>query len=687
MYKSLKSKIIFLIILIMSVTAAVIIFSTHKYVGNAILEAQQAAAQNVLELVDLNVKASYQDAVNSKIDVLKRLETEIKYLATICASLLKTYAKLWKENKLSLKEAQDVALGLLINNATLDKVALSIFNRDGIIIAHTDPRFIGSSVLDIRDLKGRLIIQTMRDDLLKEQGDLTIFNTDIISHNSEGKNQLAYFIPIHEWKWTLSVTISFDDIEVESQKRMQMLIDTLAKSFTKIRIAESGFVFLFDGNKKLLIPPPNIQISGQIIDSRNKIDQLLTEIINKYNSGIKSLRYTDAFTDYSNPFEAYISHFKTFDWYSVVAVPVEEIQAPAEHLVTQQILIICLIFGFSLIPTIFFISKVSHPLDILSSYAKELPRKNLLENNIHAENSPIKYLSLNYNDEVGRLAESFIFMEHELKETLKKTIDLNIAKERLERQSAEEANRAKSEFLANMSHELRTPLNHIIGFSEIIIDKTFGDLNETQEEFLNDVLTSSRHLLSLINDILDLSKVEAGRLELHLSNINLEMLLDRCLMMIKEKTLNHGIQLNFEMKPPIPETICADERKLKQILYNLLSNASKFTPDNGWINLKVQQIYNLREYQKSVTGHIETDPAKAYLEFLISDSGIGISLEDQERIFAPFEQVDNSASRKYQGTGLGLTLTKRIVELHGGNIKVESEGLNKGSTFKFYIPL
>ncbi len=233
------------------------------------------------------------------------------------------------------------------------------------------------------------------------------------------------------------------------------------------------------------------------------------------------------------------------------------------------------------------------------------------------------------------------------------------------RDTAEAASRAKSDFLANMSHELRTPLNAIIGFTELILDLKFGDLNSLQEEYLGDVLQSARHLLSLINDILDLSKVEAGRLELELTEVDLQYVLLGSLVMIKERAMKHGIQLSTDLDL-FPSTIIADERKLKQILYNLLSNAVKFTPDGGNVRLAARL----------------TDQ----IEITVADTGIGIRQEDMERIFNPFEQVDGSVSRKYVGTGLGLTLTRRLVELHGGKIWVESRGDGKGSTFHFTIP-
>jgi PAS domain S-box-containing protein len=268
------------------------------------------------------------------------------------------------------------------------------------------------------------------------------------------------------------------------------------------------------------------------------------------------------------------------------------------------------------------------------------------------------------------------------------------------KQAAEASNRSKSDFLANMSHELRTPLNHILGFTELVVDKNFGDLNETQEEYLNDVLGSSRHLLSLINDILDLSKVEAGKFVLEPTEVDTESLLANSLIMFKEKTLKHGIQLSSN-GGHVPDTIIADERKLKQILYNLLSNAVKFTPDGGEIRLSARLVdcvvrsglrWGDAEDLQIVEvgdepGHPSGSETKRCVHFSVSDSGIGIKEVDRERIFGAFEQADGSSSRKYQGTGLGLSLTRKFVELHGGRIWVESGGEGKGSTFHFIIPI
>jgi signal transduction histidine kinase len=232
------------------------------------------------------------------------------------------------------------------------------------------------------------------------------------------------------------------------------------------------------------------------------------------------------------------------------------------------------------------------------------------------------------------------------------------------------------------------------------VDRNFGDLNEPQEEYLNDVLSSGKHLLSLINDILDFSKIEAGKMELQLSVFNIRTVLSNSFVMIKEKAMHHHIQLSLEMDG-IPEIIRADERKIKQILYNLLSNAAKFTPDGGSVSVSAREFdYLGRSGKRSddpagliilekAVGAQEAGDAEMIkcIEISVTDTGIGISPENMEKIFRPFEQIESAANRRFQGTGLGLSLSKTLVELHGGKFWVKSEGENKGSTFGFVIPI
>ncbi len=309
------------------------------------------------------------------------------------------------------------------------------------------------------------------------------------------------------------------------------------------------------------------------------------------------------------------------------------------------------------------------------------------------------------------------------------------------KEEAERANLAKSEFIASVSHELRTPLNAILGFSKLLLNPRVGDLNEDQELYTRDIVQSAEHLLQLINDILDLSKIEAGKLELELSQFSLIELLDQSLTIIREKAKQHNLKVQTQYAPEVLalDSVLADARKIKQIMYNLLSNAVKFTPDNGSITIRAlcegcdsddagttngvnssgangangnganrsNAKANSAKGSRAKSSGARANGANsngansngangakrktarregARIVVSVEDTGIGIPAEAQQRVFGAFEQVDSSHTRQQQGTGLGLALTKRMVELYGGDIWLQSE-VDQGSTFSFSIPL
>jgi signal transduction histidine kinase len=253
-------------------------------------------------------------------------------------------------------------------------------------------------------------------------------------------------------------------------------------------------------------------------------------------------------------------------------------------------------------------------------------------------------------DELGALAANVNRMNDELR---------NVYAE------LEEASRHKSEFLANMSHELRTPLNAIIGFSQVLRDEMVGSVNPKQAEYLDDIISSGNHLLSLINDVLDLSKVEAGQVELDVHPFSLREALERGVVMVRERATEDGVRVAFDADPEV-DVVDGDERRIKQVIFNLLSNAVKFTPSGGEIDVSA-----IRE-----NGEVRIS---------VADTGPGIAPDDQERIFEEFQQTEAGIAQR-EGTGLGLALSKRLVELHGGRIWLESEP-GHGSTFHFTLPL
>jgi signal transduction histidine kinase/DNA-binding response OmpR family regulator len=269
--------------------------------------------------------------------------------------------------------------------------------------------------------------------------------------------------------------------------------------------------------------------------------------------------------------------------------------------------------------------------------------------------------------------------------------ELKLFEQRLQQKNVEleEASRMKSEFLANMSHELRTPLNAIIGFSEVLVDGLVGEMTDQQRGFLTDIFSSGKHLLSLINDILDLSKIEAGKMTLDLEPVQVSSLFANSLSIIREKAAARNIHLTMDA-PEELGTIRSDARKVKQIVYNLLSNAVKFTSERGEVKLEATRVLRAEVGRLSDASMGRSFPLvdnefTDFLKITVTDSGMGISPDGLELLFKPFSQVDSGLARKFEGTGLGLAMVKLLADLHGGSVAVESE-VGKGSRFTVWLP-
>jgi len=344
-------------------------------------------------------------------------------------------------------------------------------------------------------------------------------------------------------------------------------------------------------------------------------------------------------------------------WAVFVDQPLEEAFGSVRAAIMRTALLLLMGLLLAVLASLYFVRRMVTPIQALQVGAARIGAGALDQRIEVRTGDELEALAEQFNAMAAQLRESYADLEQKVEDRTREVAEKS--------RELELASQHKSEFLANMSHELRTPLNAILGFSEVLLERMFGELNERQEEYLRDILTSGQHLLSLINDILDLSKVEAGRMELELDEFSLRETLEHGLTMLRERAGNQGITLGLTVDPTV-DLIQADERKVKQVVFNLLSNAVKFTPDGGQID---------------VSAHVDGGDVL----IAVRDSGVGILPEDQARLFEEFRQVGQGA-RRVEGTGLGLALSKKFVELHGGRIEVESE-VGVGSTFTVRLPI
>jgi signal transduction histidine kinase len=361
-----------------------------------------------------------------------------------------------------------------------------------------------------------------------------------------------------------------------------------------------------------------------------------------------------------------LSAFQTIEslrWRVFVEEPLSEAFAPLESAIWRTALLLVAFLLLAIATSMLLARRLVRPIESIQAAAAKIGSGSLDERIEIPSQDELGALAEEFNRMAARLQESYSSLEHKVEE---RTRALATALSELDEKGREleAASRHKSEFLANMSHELRTPLNAIIGFSQVLAEKLVGEVNEKQEEYLEDILTSGNDLLALINDILDLSKVEAGQIELEIGPFSLREALERGLVMVRERALKDGVQVALAGNQSV-DLVTGDERRIRQVIFNLLSNAVKFTPAGGAVDVRATQV----------NGEVRVS---------VADTGPGIAAEDRERIFEEFQQTEAGVAQR-EGTGLGLALSKRLVELHGGRIWVDSEP-GKGSTFVFTLP-
>ena len=410
------------------------------------------------------------------------------------------------------------------------------------------------------------------------------------------------------------------------------------------RVGEAGYAYAVDSRGVLLAKPdePPFGVIGSPTRSLPQVSHALSSRARQGSLIGRDPEGADVLSAYAT--------VRPIGWKVFVEQPSSEAFAPLRASLWRTAIILGCLLVLTVVVSLLLARRLVRPIKRMQVAAEAIGAGAFDER-----------IELGRKDELGALAQAFNQMATHLQELIG-GLERTVAERTRELRTA---SKHKSEFLANMSHELRTPLNAIIGFTQVLQQKLFGEVNEKQEEYLADVHSSADHLLELINDVLDLSKVEAGQVELERTEFSLREALERGVVMLRERATNNGISLTLEPDPDV-ELVEADERRIRQVVFNLLSNAVKFTPQGGSV----------------VVGSAQRNG-----EVLVSvaDTGPGIAPEDQERVFEEFQQTDIGAEQR-EGTGLGLALSKKLIELHGGRIWVESE-LGQGSTFTFTLPV
>ncbi|MDX6408734.1 MAG: hypothetical protein QOE13_1805 [Gaiellaceae bacterium] len=354
---------------------------------------------------------------------------------------------------------------------------------------------------------------------------------------------------------------------------------------------------------------------------------------------------------------------KPLGWRVFVEQPLSEAFAPLKSAIWRTALLLVAFLVLAIATSVLLARRLVRPIESIQAAAARIGSGSLNQRIEVPSNDELGALADEFNRMAAQLEESYGGLEQKVEE---RTRELATALTELDLKSREleTASRHKSEFLANMSHELRTPLNAIIGFSQVLRERMFGEVNDKQQEYLDDILASGNHLLALINDILDLSKVEAGQVALEVAPFSLRDALERGIVMVRERALKDDVEVTLSANGDV-DMVTGDKRRISQVIFNLLTNAVKFTPARGAVNVRASHS----------DGEIRVS---------IADTGPGIAVADHERIFEEFQQTEAGVEQR-EGTGLGLALSRRLVELHGGRIWVESE-LGRGSTFVFTLP-
>jgi len=423
MFSSMKFKILFCITIVMTLTAGINIFFTHREVGNAMLETQKQSVQKILEHVRVNTRQEYKRLLSEKTEMTIQKRIQLKQTALLILSVFESYDSIPKEILKSKKSVKAWA-EKWIATAPFKGFNYLVLDKKAQLTYSSTPDFTLENMKSLKDLKGRVLSTVMQYDKLSERGDYAVIKLNQAS-------KLIYFVPFSRWEYTIVTTIDIDDIELEAQKKLNKIITVLDAVSKQSVEFKGGYSFMFNGKKEFLISPSKDILeglqSGENINTKNPI---LKDMMEAAKSDNKKLIYILSHDPLQRQMSTSLSYFKSLDWYIGVTVPLEEIKRPARELVFKQSLIIAAILLLSLIIIRIIVGKIASPLKLLALHAKNLPNQDFTKES--QKDNSIQDLPMQYNDEVGELASSFIFMEAELKTNIKNLVQVTAAREKIQ---------------------------------------------------------------------------------------------------------------------------------------------------------------------------------------------------------------------------------------------------------------